>query len=863
MPGCCVPLCSNHSRNGWRMFSFPRDPKRRLLWTVKIKRDKWQPANSSRICNAHFEDNCYENHRADGRKLLKSNAVPTIFSFRPMVHHQRKAPKERGTPALPTTSNSTVQEQGPGVFADCDEPGGTNLSEEVVYQPSDGQTEQNEGCDAHSSSSCCAQLRKQLEDVRKNHRQLQEVHKKANLTINSLKKKVRKLKSAVEHFKKRIKFLNKDQVRALSRKSNKGSIWSPQTIKQGLQLKFSCGKSGYRTLRQLGYPLPAERTLSRRLHWLKFSPGILTDVVELLQAKAQGMEDVEKDCVLFIDEMEIARGFQLDRAEDIVYGGVTLPQKPDEPANHALVFMVGGLNQRWKQVIAYHFTGSHVDGRTLKDIVLQVVQLCADISLRVRVVTSDMGASNRAMWRELGFSSHRNSKTTCSIPHPSLNDMELFFNADAAHVLKNIKGQLITSHAFTLSEATASQCDLPSREVKLDHVHAVLEFDKERELKLAPKLSEAHVSSGHFTKMKVGLAVQFFREAPSAIRYLIKEKVLDIEAETTAWFLELVSRWYALMSSRHPSVALSLHDVAKHHRALETLNLALNTFQGMSMGSTSQWKPSQAGLLISTTVVLRLQDILLNSEGYSFLLTSRLLQDCLENLFSVVRLRKPVPDAYDMKCALKLVCISQFLHTPSTTSYSVDDSEYLVDLLSNGKRELAEAEVKEIDDSEVLFIEALTSTECSILFHIAGFLVKGILKAINNCEQCKATLLGSSDAENAYLTRLKEYLENGDNLHYPSPEVMKVLKSCEEHFKGITEWAESLLTMKSPVQAVITYLRQMVPFNVETCQAHNEIIQKLLYSTYARTRLRIHLRQLEEKKVNGHASKTCAGVSLP
>ncbi|XP_077519738.1 uncharacterized protein LOC144129438, partial [Amblyomma americanum] len=156
-----------------------------------------------------------------------------------------------------------------------------------------------------------------------------------------------------------------------------------------------------------------------------------------------------------------------------------------------------------------------------------------------------------------------------------------------------------------------------------------------------------------------------------------------------------------------------------------------------------------------------------------------------------------------------------------------------------------------------------TSTECSILFHIAGFLVKGILKAINNCEQCKATLLGSSDAENAYLTRLKEYLENGDNLHYPSPEVMKVLKSCEEHFKGITEWAESLLTMKSPVQAVITYLRQMVPFNVETCQVHNEIIQKLLYSTYARTRLRIHLRQLEEKKVNGHASKTCAGVSLP
>ncbi|KAH7967961.1 hypothetical protein HPB52_004402 [Rhipicephalus sanguineus] len=72
------------------------------------------------------------------------------------------------------------------------------------------------------------------------------------------------------------------------------------------------------------------------------------------------------------------------------------------------------------------------------------------------------------------------------------------------------------------------------------------------------------------------------------------------------------------------------------------------------MGSTSQWKPSQAGLLISTTVVIRLQDILLSSEGYNFFLTSRLLQECLENLFSRVRLKKPVPDAYDMKCTLKL-----------------------------------------------------------------------------------------------------------------------------------------------------------------------------------------------------------------
>lgn len=118
--------------------------------------------------------------------------------------------------------------------------------------------------------------------------------------------------------------------------------------------------------------------------------------------------------------------------------------------------------------------------------------------------------------------------------------------------------------------------------------------------------------------MKVGVAVQFFREAPAAIRHLVRHQILGPEAETTAWFLELVSKWYSIMSSRHPSTALSLENMEKYHSAIGTLMLALETFQGMKAGSTPQWKPSQTGLVISTTVVVRLHDTLLKSEGYQF-----------------------------------------------------------------------------------------------------------------------------------------------------------------------------------------------------------------------------------------------------
>lgn len=138
--------------------------------------------------------------------------------------------------------------------------------------------------------------------------------------------------------------------------------------------------------------------------------------------------------------------------------------------------MIGGLKRRWKHVIAYHFTERGIDDLILNDYILNIVKLRTDISLRIRVVTSDMGSSNRATWHEFCFSSHGNSNTIRSIPHPCLEDKELFFTADAVHILKNIRGQLLSSVVFSpSSDATKCQHDLPSREVKLEHVRAVVD----------------------------------------------------------------------------------------------------------------------------------------------------------------------------------------------------------------------------------------------------------------------------------------------------------------------------------------------------------------------------------------------------
>ncbi|CAH1399170.1 unnamed protein product [Nezara viridula] len=94
MVHCSACGCFNSTEKGFSMKRFPRDPERRKVWAANVKRDNWTPTNDSRICEAHFTPDMFEQNRADGRRLLKQNAVPTIFSHIP-EKKPREPPKKR------------------------------------------------------------------------------------------------------------------------------------------------------------------------------------------------------------------------------------------------------------------------------------------------------------------------------------------------------------------------------------------------------------------------------------------------------------------------------------------------------------------------------------------------------------------------------------------------------------------------------------------------------------------------------------------------------------------------------------------------------------------------------------------------
>ena len=71
-------------------------------------------------------------------------------------------------------------------------------------------------------------------------------------SVTKQAKHIESLKLALCNKQSKSTKLNKlfqpDQLEALSRDNMRGSSWSNETVKEGLQLRFSCGARSYETL---------------------------------------------------------------------------------------------------------------------------------------------------------------------------------------------------------------------------------------------------------------------------------------------------------------------------------------------------------------------------------------------------------------------------------------------------------------------------------------------------------------------------------------------------------------------------------------------------------------------------------------
>lgn len=172
------------------------------------------------------------------------------------------------------------------------------------------------------------------------------------------------------------------------------------------------------------------------------------------------------------------------------------------------------------------------------------------------------------------------------------------------------------------------------------------------------------------------------------------------------------------------------------------------------------------------------------SQGHASVLTIRFLQDCLENLFSCIRQRNPVPTPVEFHHALRAMSVGQFLSTAKSSSYQENDNDLLADFLE--RKDTSPSPANRVEELvEPSNASDFTQTETCALYHVTGYIVCQVISYGSICDECKRAIKhndGSPEAEHSALLRLKEYKPGA--LCWPSEEAFKVLQDIEMLFRN-------------------------------------------------------------------------------
>lgn len=573
------------------------------------------------------------------------------------------------------------------------------------------------------------------------------------------------------------------------------------------------------------------------------------------------MEDHERHAVLMFDEIQLKQGLSYDQATGRIIGRPTisladgtLPK--DAMAKKGFVFMLGGVTTRWKQTIAYHFTGNSFSSTKLKEVLLAILQECEKIGLRVDAIVCDMGGGNQGIWRKFGIVVCKYSRSRVSCPHPCDPGRRLYFMADVPHLLKNLRNHLTRGQSIILPADVVKKHGLPSNEVTLQHVKELVEIDSKLQLNIAPHLKPACLDPGHFEKMKVGLAFSLLNhDTAAALRFLVQRGDMPQDALTTAWFIEVVFKWFKIMTSRTTKLAISKLNEVKYGDTVLFLQDAIRLFESLEIidpdDDKHAWKPVQTGIILVTAVALELQDYYLNTKGFFCVLLGRFGQDALENLFSTLRTNNPAPKPYEFRCAIRAATMAQFLRPSKDGSYAHDAGFSLVGLdTGSGKAaQVVDTVAVEFPDDVLM----LSETEQGSFDYLAGYAVSNVKQNMSCCSECIAAI---TCKEASTLTRLKSYTKE-TRLSLPSPAVIQFLETAESLFRTNSD---KLLHD----QITLAQLEASAVQNV-TCvncfPACHNVATKLL-RVFLRTRMHILLRKENQRISEKKASVKCGSRSI-
>lgn len=572
------------------------------------------------------------------------------------------------------------------------------------------------------------------------------------------------------------------------RPRGKGRRFPVWLKKFSLHLNFR-GPRAYRFFAPL-FSLPTQRSLRRWLANVRMTPGVIPGIIQSIATTTRDWNERDRVCTLVFDEIVLKKNLAYDAGHDIVCGFADDgTERSSNIADRAMVVLLAGISRRWVQPVA--FTIGHTAAPVVRDLLISLVELLKDVNITVKAVVCDQGSSNVSLAYQLGVTTEK--------AFFEVRGERIYFIFDVPHLIKTTRNN-VQAHQLKIGDSV----------VDWTHIRKLYTSTHELRLRLAPKLTERHINQKPFSNMKVSRATQVLSASVSvAIMALVYANQLPKEAMATANFCDRMDKLFDALNSSSPKKTAQKcrHAIKKGDPELvQFLNDQIPWIQSWKFDAKRQ-PQTIVGWQITIRAVLDLWEDISTNYNFVYLLTRRLQQDPLENLFGHIRQKNGCntnPNVFQFISGLKHICIRKlFKLSESNGNVEDDKSELLQELspFSLNKASLADTvesvqpdDFPSLDDISVLAHDIRSHTiDDAAAYYVAGYLVKLFLaRTVKTCSCSELLKDAGEDLSGAhqYFTMLKAYHVPSKlfgNLTVPSEGAFTFVQELEVHFLAMVE----------------------------------------------------------------------------
>lgn len=482
------------------------------------------------------------------------------------------------------------------------------------------------------------------------------------------------------------------------------------------------------------------------------------ELLGALKLKVNDMSEKEKYCTVLVDQARLKSNLSYNVQQDKIVGvhEIDGAQKPI-PASSVLVVLVSGLLTNWMQPVGIAFLSveSAADISKWMD---KVLAKLLGIGLKIKAYNPTFTSKffNEAKVRNI----------TVERPYFYIDDVKINFIFNVPHLMRDMRYNFLT-HSFHFQK-NGIECF-----AKCEFVKQFYEKDKTQKLRMAPKLTNAHVKAGR--KCGVWLnpvrnAIQLLsKTVATGLATYIDFGEIDKSAQDTVDFIVLINDLFDLLNSTDASKAPPFSGKSEQMDVLHGAQIFFEFLQlthlktGIEPPVEDFVVPFQVTIASVIQLLQELQD-----EGFESFYTRRLTLDATEKLFKEIRSKADmnvVPTSQQFVVCFRRIFFSNILKpTVKGTIFSRDITRDLI-MASRFTDNCPNENEREEPESDV-DLKKITTSKFRSFLHAEKCKMKDVclflLKRCDENNQCErvtsyAQMIASGNLDDP---ELKDFFDN-------------------------------------------------------------------------------------------------------